>query len=81
MFAVADAPQIGSLLFLRAWLTAEGEHMDNEVLSSIRTFASTVSGSDTMRQVAQEIVECVGKNVRPVPLKCINCRLTIYPVS
>jgi hypothetical protein len=51
------------LLFLRAWLSAEGEHMHSELLSSISTFASTVSGSDTMREVAREIIDRVSKNM------------------
>ncbi|KAI9457793.1 hypothetical protein BJY52DRAFT_1223704 [Lactarius psammicola] len=51
------------LLFLRAWLSAEGERVDRELLSSIGTFASTVSGSDTMKEVAREIVDLVGKNM------------------
>ncbi|KAH9057104.1 ras guanine nucleotide exchange factor domain-containing protein [Lactarius deliciosus] len=51
------------LLFLRVWLSTEGEHMDRELLPSIGTFASTVSGSDTMREVAREITGLVGKNM------------------
>jgi len=49
--------------FLRAWLSAEGEHADRELLSSIMTFASTVSGSDTMREVAREIIDRFSKNM------------------
>ncbi|KAI9433953.1 ras guanine nucleotide exchange factor domain-containing protein [Lactarius indigo] len=51
------------LLFLRVWLSTEGEHMDRELLPSIGTFVSTVSGSDVMREVAREIVDLVGKNM------------------
>src|SRR6266702_2044071 len=55
--------------------------MDRELLSSIGTFASTVSGSDTMKEMAREITGLVGKNVCPVPLVCLNCRLTKLTVS
>ncbi|KAH9039389.1 ras guanine nucleotide exchange factor domain-containing protein [Lactarius hengduanensis] len=51
------------LLFLRVWLSTEGEHMDRELLPLIGTFASAVSGSDTMREVAREITDVVGKNM------------------
>ncbi|KAI9448931.1 ras guanine nucleotide exchange factor domain-containing protein [Lactarius psammicola] len=51
------------LLFLRAWLSAEGERVDRELLSSIGTFASTIGGSDIMKEVAREIVDLVGKNM------------------
>lgn len=51
------------LLFLRAWLLTGGEHMDREVLFSIGAFASTISGSDIMKNVAREIVDLVGKNM------------------
>lgn len=50
--------------------------MAHELLSSIRTFASTVSGSDTMKEVAREIVDHVGKIVCPIVLVPVNCRLT-----
>lgn len=69
------------LLFLREWLSTEGGHMDRDLLSSIGTFASTVSGSDTMKEVAREIVDRVGKNVCPVLLIYVNCQLTRMTVS
>lgn len=55
--------------------------MDRELLSSIRAFASTVSGSDTMKEVARDIVDHVGKIVCPIVLVCVNCRLTETAVS
>ncbi len=65
MFAFADGSKKDTAVFASV---AEGEHMDRELLSSIGTFASTVSGSDTMKQVAREIIDLVGKIVCPVPL-------------
>ncbi|KAF8266619.1 hypothetical protein EI94DRAFT_1786854 [Lactarius quietus] len=53
-------------LFLRTWLSTEGEHMDLELLSSIGAFASTVRGSDTMKDIAREIVDLVGENMDTV---------------
>ncbi len=55
--------------------------MGPELQSSIGTFASTVSSSDTMKEVAQEIIDLVGKNDCPVPLVYVNCRLTKLTVS
>ncbi|KAI0303379.1 hypothetical protein B0F90DRAFT_1816200 [Multifurca ochricompacta] len=45
------------LLFLRTWLKAEGEFIGRELLSSIKEFALSVSGSETMREVTREIVD------------------------
>ncbi len=68
----ADAPKKRILLFLRAWLFAEGEHMDHELLSSIGTFASAISGSDILKEVAREIVGLVHKNVCSFSLTCVS---------
>jgi hypothetical protein len=37
--------------------------MGRELLSSIREFARTIGGSDTMREVAQEIVDLASEKV------------------
>ncbi|KAI0262880.1 hypothetical protein BC834DRAFT_939214, partial [Gloeopeniophorella convolvens] len=47
------------LLFIRAWLRAEGEYMSHELLYSIRDFASAVTGSGTMESMAREIASLV----------------------
>ncbi|KAI9508854.1 ras guanine nucleotide exchange factor domain-containing protein [Russula earlei] len=44
------------LLLLRTWLSGEGERIDHELLSSIKDFASSIGGSEKMRELTQEIV-------------------------
>ncbi|KAI0003232.1 hypothetical protein BJV74DRAFT_881694 [Russula compacta] len=55
-----------TLLLLRTWLRAEGEHLGRELLSSIREFSRSVGGSDTMREVAQEIVDLASEKMNAV---------------
>ncbi len=49
--------------------------MGHELLSSIGTFVSTISGSDIMREVAREVAGLVHKNVCSFSLICVSCRL------
>jgi hypothetical protein len=52
-----------TLLVLRTWLQGESDHLRRGLLSSIRDFARSVSGSDTMRDVAQEIANLANEKV------------------
>ncbi|KAH9057640.1 hypothetical protein EDB87DRAFT_1746990 [Lactarius vividus] len=60
------------MVFLRMWLSTEGKYMDRELLSSIETSVSTVDGSDTMREVAREIVDLVGKSMDVVAVPPVS---------
>ena len=52
-----------TLLVLRTWLEGEGEHWSRELLSSIREFARSIGGSDTMKVAVQEIANLADEKV------------------
>jgi hypothetical protein len=52
-----------TLLILRTWLEGGGEHWSRELLLSIREFARSIRGSDTMKAVAQEIANLANEKV------------------
>ena len=52
-----------TLLVLRTWLEGGGEHWSRELLSSIREFARSIGGSDTMKAAVQEIANLANEKV------------------
>jgi hypothetical protein len=52
-----------TLLVLRTWLKGGGEHWSRELLSSIKDFTRSISGSDTMKAAVQEIADLVDEKV------------------
>lgn len=52
-----------TLLVLRTWLEGGGEHWSRELLSSIREFARSIGGSDTMKAVVEEIANLANEKV------------------
>jgi hypothetical protein len=62
-----------TLLFLRTWLRSQGEPMGRELLSSIRDFARSIGGSDTMREVAQEIADLASEKVCASDHNSLTC--------
>jgi hypothetical protein len=51
-------------MILRTWLEGGGEHWSGELLSSIREFARSIGGSDTMKAVVREIANLADEKVR-----------------
>ena len=52
-----------TLLVLRTWLEGGDEHWSRELLSSIREFARSIGGSDTIKAVVQEITNLANEKV------------------
>jgi hypothetical protein len=52
-----------TLLVLRTWLEGGGEHWSHELLLSIREFARSIGGSDTMKAAVQEIANLANEKV------------------
>ena len=52
-----------ALLVLRTWLEGGGEHWSRELLSSIREFARSIGGSDTMNAAVQDIANLANERV------------------
>lgn len=51
------------LLVLLTWLKGGGEHWSRELLSSVREFARSIGGSDTMKATVQEITDLTDEKV------------------
>lgn len=52
-----------TLQVLRIWLQGESEQWSRKLLSSIRDFARSVGGSDTMKDAAQGIADLANEKV------------------
>ena len=50
-------------MVLRTWLGGGGEDWSGELLSSIREFARSIGGSDTMKAAVQEIANLADEKV------------------
>ena len=64
-----------ALLVLRTWLQGESENwtQSRELLLSIRDFARSVGGSDTMKAAAQEIADRADEKVCVTDINSQTC--------
>lgn len=65
-FIPSGSSRYSTLLVLRTWLKGGGEHWSRELLSSIREFARSIGGSDTMKDAVQEIANLADEKMNVV---------------
>ncbi|KAH9989792.1 hypothetical protein BJV77DRAFT_1015930 [Russula vinacea] len=65
-FHLSGSTRYSILLVLRTWLHGESELRNRDLLSSIRDFARSVGGSDTMTDAAQEIANLADERMNVV---------------
>ena len=64
--------------FIKKWLTNQNVILGNSVLAEVQTFADAVNGSNSLRELALEILQCIPDKVRFVLViycsQLSNCR-------
>lgn len=49
--------------FIKKWLTNPNVILGNDVLAEVQTFADTVNSSNSLRELALEILQCIPDKV------------------